>query len=79
MSLTVVIYLSDGCGEQFVIPNGNVTTASQYFQLMIANLKLPDALAKKCFALWLKSPLLGKAICTIQIDLQTCAEQCKFC
>ena len=58
MSLTVVIYLPDGCGQQFSIPNGKVTTASQYLQLMIATLKLPD-LSKKCFALWLKSPLLG--------------------
>ena len=62
MSLTVVIYLPDNFGYSFAIPNGKTTTASQYFQLMIATLKLPDALAKKCFALWLKSPLLGKYI-----------------
>ncbi|XP_076800492.1 putative FERM domain-containing protein FRMD8P1 isoform X2 [Clavelina lepadiformis] len=58
MSMSVVIYLPDNTGHQFDIPNGNYTTTSQYLQLMIATLKLPDSLAKKSFALWLKSPLL---------------------
>ena len=70
MSITVVVYLPDGCGQQFSIPNGKTTTTSQYFQLMIATLKLPDALAKKAFALWLKSPLLGKFFgCSIKTNL----------
>ena len=64
MSLTVIIYLPDGCGQQFSIPNGKEITAAQYFQFMVATLKLPDVLAKKCFALWLKSPLLGNVYFT---------------
>jgi len=58
--MDVVIYLSDNTGHQFTLPSGKTTPASQLLQIMIANLKLPDVLAKKCFALWLKSPLLGK-------------------
>ncbi|XP_078490331.1 putative FERM domain-containing protein FRMD8P1 isoform X3 [Ciona intestinalis] len=57
--MNVVIYLSDNTGHQFEIPNGRLTPTSQYLQLIIATLKLPDALAKKCFSIWLKSPLLG--------------------
>uniref|UniRef100_H2YXX8 FERM domain-containing protein 8 n=1 Tax=Ciona savignyi TaxID=51511 RepID=H2YXX8_CIOSA len=56
--MDVVVYLPDNTGHQFMIPNGKQTITSQYLQLIIASLKLPDALAKKCFALWLKSPLL---------------------
>ena len=59
MSLEVVIYLCDNSSKTFTLPNGYVTTSQEYFNLMIKALKLPENLGKKCFALWLKSPLLG--------------------
>jgi len=58
MSLEVVIYLCDNSSKTFTLPNGYVTTSQEYFNLMIKALKLPENLGKKCFALWLKSPLL---------------------
>ncbi|XP_039259047.2 putative FERM domain-containing protein FRMD8P1 isoform X1 [Styela clava] len=56
--IDVMIYLPDNTGHQVHIQDGKTTTTTKFFETMVAALDLPAEPAQKCFALWLKSPLL---------------------
>lgn len=76
--LNVVIYLPDNTGYQIAMPDGKNATTDKYFVAMAEALCIPEPLARKCFSLWLKSPLLGKHLQYLVLKINKKNLYCQF-